>query len=206
MSRPISTLCCIENRTLCISDNNTVFSFGYSRLGSLGHEEQQVFPPKMISPLVNIKSISVGSHIVCLDNDGNVYTCGDNTMGDLGIDDKLFYTHLLQKVDILPCKEICCGLSFTICLCENGDLYSFGYNREGQLRFENNAISHNTPQKVPLLKDVEIIECGVYHVFCKTLNNEIFCWGYNKYGQLGLGNRERLEIPKYTNIMFIIIK
>ena len=33
------------------------------------------------------------------------------------------------------------------------------------------------------------------HTFCKTLNNEIFCWGYNGFGQLGLGNRDKQNIP-----------
>ena len=38
------------------------------------------------------------------------------------------------------------------------------------------------------MKDVEFIECGAYHTFCKTINNEVYCWGKNTTCQLGLGN------------------
>ena len=56
------------------------------------------------------------------------------------------------------------------------EVYSFGRNYYGQLGIGNNE-SYYSPQLISSLKDVEFIECGGDHTFCKTLNNEIFCWG-----------------------------
>ena len=86
MSRLPSFMVCSSRSTLCISDDGSVFSFGYSCHGAHGHEEFKVFPPKMIGTLTKIKSISVCEQAsVCIDNDGNVYTFGFNYHGQLGI-------------------------------------------------------------------------------------------------------------------------
>ena len=103
-----------------------------------------------------------------------------NEYGQLGIGDKdLSHTSIPQKVNLPPCKQISCGNNFTMCLSENGEVYSFGNNDYGQLGLGNNAENYNSPQLISSLKDVEFIECGGNHTFCKTLNNEIFCWGNN---------------------------
>jgi len=82
-----------------------------------------------------------------------------------------------------------------MCLNENGEVYSFGFNFGGQLGLGNNEENYNSPQIICSLKDVEFIECGGYHAFCKTLNNEIFCWGRNDRGQLGLENTDDQNTP-----------
>ena len=117
-------------------------------------------------------------------NNGNVYTFGNNGKGQLGIGadtDTLRYTHIPQKVEIPPCTKISSGDYFIICLDENELVYSFGNNDCGQLGLGNDQESFNSPQLVSSLKNVEFVECGQRHVFCKTLNNEIYCWGYNHH-------------------------
>ena len=213
--RSVSNIVCSDNFTVCINNDQNVVSFGRSYYGANGHKEDKVFPPKIISSLNHIISISVGGdHCVCLDNDGNVYTFGSNKYGKLGIDKDLSHTSIPQKVNLPPCAQISCGFNFTMCLSENGEVYSFGYNDDRQLGLgKNNTLYYqvtsllknlngrstldyyNTPQLISSLKDVEFIECGGYHTFCKTLNNEIFCWGKNDYGQLGLENRDNQNTP-----------
>merc|ERR1712000_84627 len=101
------------------SDQNVV-SFGKSYYGAHGHKEEDVFPPKIISSLNHIISISVGDgHCVCLDNDGNIYTFGGNEYGQLGIgNEDLSYTSIPQKVNIPPCTKISCGDNHAVCLNE----------------------------------------------------------------------------------------
>ena len=174
-----------------------VFSFGFSNFDEHGHEEDYIFPPKMISNLKNIKSISTGYHTVCLDNLGNVYTFGANEYGELGVGldfEALRTTHIPQKIDLPPCREISSGRYLTVCITENNELYSFGDNGYGELGLGNKD-RYNTPQLITSLKDAEFVECGYAHVFCKTLNNEIFCWGFNELGQLGLDNEDNQSIP-----------
>jgi len=183
--------------SLFVSSKGDVYSIGIHTQGAHGHEKR-VRTPTMISSLTNVISVGCGTkHSVCLDSDGNVFTFGSNYFGHLGIGvdrDTLEFTHIPQKVNLPPCKEISCGDDFTVCLSEDRFLYSFGCNINGQLGF-GNAGSYNSPHKIFSLQDVEFIECGRDHAFCKTLNNEIFCWGNNNYGQLGLGNYNIQNTP-----------
>ena len=187
--RSVSTIVCSDDFTVCINNEQNVVSFGRSDYGAHGHEEINVFPPKIISSLNHIISISVGdNHCVCLDNDGNVYTFGNNNDGQLGIgiDKDLEYTSIPQKVNLPPCAQISCGLSNNVCLSESREVYSFG-------AFASSICYY--PELIYPWKDVEFIECGGFHVFYKTLNNEIYCWGFNDYGQLGLENNTKQDAP-----------
>ena len=82
-----------------------------------------------------------------------------------------------------------------MCINESDEVYCFGYNASGQLGLGNNQESYNYPQKIESLRDVEFIECGHRFTFCKTKYNDIFCWGSNLYGQLGLGNNYTHRAP-----------
>ena len=84
--RSVSTIVCSNSFTVCINIDQNVVSFGSSCYRAHGHDEEDVFPPKIIPTLNHIISISAGiEHSVCLDNDGNVFTFGGNYNGQLGI-------------------------------------------------------------------------------------------------------------------------
>ena len=42
---------------------------------------------------------------------------------------------------------------------------------------------------------IKQIICGEYHTFAICENNKIYCWGYNSYGQLGLGDNDNRNKP-----------
>ena len=147
MNRSVTTIVG-GNVTICISGDGNLFSFGYSKYGALGHDEEFVSSPRMIPTLHKIKSISIGEqhrisghysggeHVACLDYNGNLYTFGNNHHGQLGIgapEEVLAHTHVPQKVNLPPCKHVCCGNTFVVCLTEDGELFSFGLNNRGQL-------------------------------------------------------------------------
>ena len=197
-----------SGRALSISIDGDVYSFGTSRNGSHGHDEIEVEEPKMIPNLKQIKSIALGSsHSVCLDQDGNVYTFGDNFEGALGIGidkDTLRQTFKPQKVNLPPCKDVSCGYDFTICVSVIGELYSFGENKKGQLGLGHNDENYNFPQKIEYLNDAEFVECGYSFVFCKTLNNQLFSWGSNSNGELGLGHSDEKHLPMECSLPLLL--
>ena len=200
-TRSSCNLICSRYHSVCLSKDGYVESFGYSISGTHGHEENEVFTPTRIPTLKNIQQIATSEiNITCLDYDGNVFTFGCNKYGQLGIgvdSDKLSYTYTPQKVNLPPCIQVSSGNYFTICLSEERLLYSFGINYTGELGIGyQNLKNYNTPQKITSLKEVEFIECGVdNHSFCKTLENEIYSWGGNSTGQLGLGNSRTQNSP-----------
>ena len=144
--RTSTSLISAGQHLLLLSSDATVYSYGFSRYGILGHEEESILKPTVIPLLENIKSIFLsGTHSVCLDVDGNVFTFGINIHGQLGVSIDRRSTHIPQKVNLPSCKEVSCGANFTICLSADGFVYSFGYNNYGQLGLGNNE-NYYSPQ------------------------------------------------------------
>ena len=199
-----ATLVCVEEGisegyTICISDKGDVYSCGFSSYGAHGFPARQVVAPQQITSLKNIIGISCGKrHTACLDTNGNLFTFGSNLNGQLGIgmpSAELTYTEIPQKCDLSSIRQISCGNYFTVCLTDNEELYSFGANLQGQLGLGKNEGFFHAPQLIESLNDVEFVECGGEFVFCKTFDNQVFCWGRNYSGQLGLGNTDNQNLP-----------
>merc|ERR1712227_632983 len=105
--RSVSNIVCSYDFTVCINNNQNLVSFGHSERNGHGHKEYNVFPPKIISSLNHIISISSSMyHCACLDNDGNIYTFGVNDHGQLGIGNEELPHSIPQKVNLPPCTQI----------------------------------------------------------------------------------------------------
>ena len=195
MPRTIPTLINYLDLTMCISAEGNVFSLGFSINGTHGHEETQINVPTLVPTLKKITSIALAGHVVCLDYDGNVFTFGCNEYGRLGIggdedqdNRSLLFTHVPQKINLPPCKEVACGYSFSMCLTEDGVLYSFGFNGNGQLGLGKEKEYFDTPQRIDSIQDIEFVECGSDSTVCKTTSNKIYSWGLNYLEHLGISN------------------
>ena len=208
--RTQSTMVCCGNRTVCVSNEGDVYSFGLNSYGELGNNEyEKVHPVQRISSLRNIRSICCGRHhTVCLDNEGNVFTFGRNNYGQLGVGANVETAHFTKKilkfakdslvgrlcksykplkVDLPPIKQISCGMDFTMCISEDGGLYSFGINYYGQLGNGDRSLQ-DYPKKIESLKDIDFVECGNNLTLCKTKDGDIYGWGKNDFQQLGIEN------------------
>ena len=193
-SRVVSTIIGLEQKTLSISNEGNVLIFG----SNLTEESEEIYPPRIIPSLMNIKAICCGTnHTLCLNVSGEVFTFGGNSFGELGVGKSklsLRYTSEPQKVDLPPIKQVSCGVNSSFCLSEDGILYSFGYNKYGQLGHgtEDEKIS---PKKIESLEDIEFIESGGEYTFCKTICGDCYGWGFNLFGQLGLGTANHKNRP-----------
>ena len=192
-------VCSSPGRTWLLSREGEVYLLGQQ----LGNTGELITEPKKVSYLSDIISISCGgSHIVCLDKAGNLFTFGTNYFGKLGTrKTKRFlffgdftFTRTPQKVDIPPVKQISCGSDFTMCLLEDGTLFSFGCGNNGMLG-HGDGKNYDYPKQIESLSDIEFVECGEYHTFCKTFDNSVYSWGLNNFGQLGIGETENKDTP-----------
>ena len=205
-SRVLSTIICSDDYnfgfTLSISNDKRVFVIGSHNEGAHGFKGF-VFPPRSIPSLINIVAIAgKESHTLCLDMDGNVFSFGNNYYGQLGIGKTatlVKWTNEPQRIDLPPIRQISAGCNFSICLSESDDLYSFGRNVFGQLGIGNSTACYISPQKIESIQDVDFVECGGSYALCKTLTNEIYAWGLNEDGQLGLGHCISQNAPIKTS-------
>ena len=123
---------------------------------------------------------------------GNTTTMGDN-VNEMG--DNLAFVPLGNN---RTAKKISLGLYHTCAILDNDSVKCWGYNGQGQLGIENNTNignnlwsmwgeSHST---VDLGANVSAthISSGMYHTCVITNLGDVKCWGFNAYGQLGIGN------------------
>jgi len=130
---------------------------------------------------------------------------GANSHGQLGqglLSEQLI---LPQEVDLSVCslrpetiKKIVGGAGHTLILDANGHVYSCGLNNKGQAG--NNDVEQGnvlTFQKICALEHEVVIDvcCGWDSSAAITKNGELYVWGSNRYGQLGLDPSVFPSIP-----------
>ena len=90
------------------------------------------------------------------------------------------------------------GCEHTFCVTEEGELYSFGYNYRGQLG-HGTTTAVATPTLVhgfgpSFRRRVEHVSCSYYHSVIADDRGDLFAFGRNDFGQLGLGDAtDRLD-------------
>jgi len=125
-----------EHAFVCCADK-TILSTGSNSFGQLGIGSdrlvQHAFAP--LDLRLPVVSTSCGrAHTIFATLYGEVYACGSNTSGQLGLGDfedrlELTKLHLSQTTVI----SVAAGDNHTLAVTKRGELYSFGNNSEGQL-------------------------------------------------------------------------
>ena len=89
------------------------------------------------------------------------------------------------------------GEVHSIRLGDDGNGYVWGHNYNGQLGLEHNY-DLNTPMILKSPNNYKWISfvCESYSSFGMTENREVFSWGFNYYGQLGLGHFKDQNKPQ----------
>jgi len=135
---------------------------------------------------VQIKQVScMNQHTLVVTTSGDLYGCGSNDFGQLGLGDTNIRTSFV-KVPISGVSKCATGWKHSLVLLTNGDVYATGLNLEGQLGL-GSTTNQTSFVKVSSVSGVTDISCGAYHSgIVKTLVP--YMTGRNVEGQLGLGD------------------
>ncbi|XP_031397795.1 ultraviolet-B receptor UVR8-like [Punica granatum] len=148
-----------------------------------------------------VKQIACGGrHSAVLTDSGALHTFGWGLYGQCGhgnTNDQLRPTCVSSLVGN-AIGGIAAGLWHTLCVTVDGHVYTFGGNQFGQL---GTGTEH--AETVPRLLDcpglkekhVKMVSSGARHNAVLTDDGQVFSWGWNKYGQLGLGDTIDRNIP-----------
>ncbi|KAM8822174.1 RCC1 and BTB domain-containing protein 2 isoform 1-T1 [Synchiropus picturatus] len=193
------------NEALYVTVNDEVFALGTNCSGCLGLGDlQSTIEPRRIDILCGKKIVSLsygtGPHVVVATSDGEVFAWGHNGYSQLGngttnhgLTPAVVSTNLLSK----RVTEVACGSHHTIALTTDGEVFAWGYNNSGQVGSGSTA-NQPTPRRVSSClqsKVVVNIACGQLCSMAVLDNGEIYGWGYNCNGQLGLGNNGNQQTP-----------
>jgi alpha-tubulin suppressor-like RCC1 family protein len=128
--------------------------------------------------------------------DGQLWTWGDNALGQLGTDDlPATQTGTPQLVD-LPGRVVhaAAGLEHQLALLEDGSVWAWGDNSSGQLG-DGSTTARYAPVEVASLGDVVSVAAGERHSLALRADGTVWTWGTNDYGQLGNGAGPESPVP-----------
>ena len=150
---------------------------------------------------------SCGSYFtVCLSDNGDVYSFGKNSNGELGLGHCNTESFPKQILNIPKIGFVSCGFEFTMCIDMEGNLWSFGANSYGQLGI-GNTTKQNTPQQIKNIPKVSYVSSGDNHtLFLTSEDSYLWSFGRNESGELCLGNKGNNELcPKKTQHSDVIL-
>lgn len=185
----------------------SILCFGKSdfTLGVPLPKSADVTRPKRIESLLHesVTHISASKyHSLAITKEGNVYSWGHGRSGRLGHGDEHSQPEpkLIQSLLKVKIIRIAGAEGHTLALSDRGDVFSWGSNTFGQLGHGNSEQSSKIlsyPKKVEVLKKdfVVGIAAGESHSLCFTDTGEVYAWGSNKFGQLGIRPSETSSGP-----------
>ena len=173
------------------------FVFGSNRDGQAGVAscEECLIRPTIVDSLANCAFTNIKisrRHSVVINNDGTIYNCGENDMGELGRNGK---RSIFTRVDVLETVsglDTSIGNGFWEIVGKDGSMYSWGVNSMGELgngaRDKIEKPKSNMKLADSTNSSVVAISSGSHHSIAVTKLAGIVSWGNNRKGQLGSDN------------------
>lgn len=197
-----------QYHSLFLKNDSTVWTCGSNGYGELGKgtfdPNAHPVPTKVISLTGIIAIAGAEAFSLFLKNNGTVWACGINIIGQLG-DGTASDRHApIQVSSVNNIISIAAGRHHSLFLKDDGTVWACGGNGLGQLG-DGTAIDRNTPVQVSSLSGIVAIAAGNYHsVFLKN-DGTVWACGFNTDGQLGDGTTIQRIDPVQVNTLTGII-
>eukprot|EP00656_Telonema_subtile_P052950 TRINITY_DN751_c0_g1_i8.p1 TRINITY_DN751_c0_g1~~TRINITY_DN751_c0_g1_i8.p1 ORF type:complete len:812 (+),score=168.85 TRINITY_DN751_c0_g1_i8:375-2810(+) len=148
-------------------------------------------PVRVPNLTFKVAAVAAGmGHTLCLSDIGEVWACGWNNSGQLGLGDTED-RNSLQRVEIE--QRVChcsCGAGHSVVVTTDGGVYSWGNGSTGQLGVGDWTDRH-APTEVLLAGEVALAECGEEFTIVVGRHHEVWGCGLNNAGQLGVHTAEQ---------------
>ena len=144
-------------------------------------------PTPVIGLSSGVTAIGAGSvHACALTASGSVYCWGSNSFGQLG-DGTLHDRHTSAPAFVSSATAISLGGWHTCVIVSSGDVFCWGYNGQGQLG-DGTTTDRASPTKVVGLPSAALaVSASAYHTCALMASGDVYCWGFNGFGELGDG-------------------
>ncbi|XP_058514632.1 X-linked retinitis pigmentosa GTPase regulator isoform X2 [Ochotona princeps] len=196
--RPQRPALSMEEREGLVPDSGAVFTFGKTKFA-------ENIPSKFWFKNDMPTHLSCGDeHTAIVTGNNKLYMFGSNNWGQLGLGSKTTVNKPTCVKALKPekVKYVACGRNHTLVSTEEGNVYAAGGNNDGQLGLgdteERNIfhlISYFTSQH-----KIKQLSAGSNTSAALTENGELYMWGDNSEGQIGLKNITNVCVPHQVTI------
>ncbi|KAJ5074627.1 hypothetical protein M0811_07982 [Anaeramoeba ignava] len=198
-----------------LTSNQNVYGIGDNLYAQLGLDSKTL--KKTQKPILMMKNVSRifsgnnSNHVFLLNSNQELFGCGDNQFGQLGLGEsrkdetKIQKLTKIQNIPKGKIIDIQCRFSYSIMLIENENenenpkrkLYSCGEHRLNGLGKDQNTYEFTEIKSSLFENDDNILKfsCGLDHTLILTSNSKLIGFGRNYWGQLGTGDTNAQLIP-----------
>lgn len=189
--------------TCGVTTANNGYCWGYNGNGQLGDSTTtQRLVPTAVSGGYSWSVISAGgdnynygSHACGITTAGTAYCWGYNGYNQLGDGTTTQRTTPTLVSGGYTWASISAGRLHTCAITTAQDAYCWGYNGSGQLG-DGTTTQHTFPTLISGgLKWSQIAASNNDYTCGLTTSGQMYCWGYNNYGQLGVGDTSNRSSP-----------
>lgn len=193
-----------------------VYTRGINDSGQLGLPEVQgsITDFSLVANLTNVTSIACGSKHTAAVAEGRLYVWGNNSVGQLGLGDLINRVEPVLVPDLENVTMVEASRAQTMVIA-GGRLYVVGNNIINTIQYPRYVgpdaygilgLGANFDQLpyvgifclLPNLEEVAWVSCGEYHSAAIS-KGQLYTWGDNSRGQLGLINLQDDSKILYTN-------
>lgn len=203
-----------QSHVMALLEDGSVYTWGSNFFGEIGDGapvaykpggeliEKTILTPYKVDFDKKIIAIATGRGAsYALDEDGLLYSWGDNAVGQLGIADSKVYNSSTPIRVAIPkkVKMIVSGDFHALALAQDGKLYSWGYNSsDGEISVTGTGTTEKViyePRIVSIPGEITSISAGNGQTWVITKNDGIYGWGDNSYGQIDPDLPARINTP-----------
>ncbi|PWM15037.1 MAG: hypothetical protein DBX49_05395, partial [Clostridia bacterium] len=195
-----------NSHTLALKSDGTVWAWGSNARGQLGlGNNLDTSIPVCLEALRDQQVISISAgeyHSLALTKNGEIYSWGDNALGQLGLDlissGEGGVTQPTLVTGLPKVSKISAGLDHTAALTQNGLVYTWGSNQYGKLGNGSTVTFSRKPVQVKNINKVVDISTGeganVIHAI--RYDGTIWGWGNNGFNQIEDSKVQTFNTPQ----------
>lgn len=208
---------CGQDHTLFLMRSGNVYSCGWGADGQTGLDnfDNTSEPQQVEGDIKGEKIVKVSSRADCVlavNAAGEVFGWGNSEYGQLSESEDATTQisvprHLKITKGLGKIVDVAAGGSVCMALNDEGDVFTWGY---GILGFGPNVEQSSQPRQIPpplfgrtdfhMDSKVVSISSGVFHMGAVNSEGDLFMWGKNRFGCLGLGHKKDQYFPFKTAV------
>ncbi len=192
------------HHVLALDTSNKLWAWGFNASGQLGigSVATNKYTPTQVGTSTWSAIASGDFFSLGVRSDGTLWVWGQNVSGIFGNGSAptlgtMYSTTPVQVGTASDWRSVSAGSGHVLAIKTDGTLWAWGNNQNGALGLGSAITLQYSPARVGSRSDWAMVAAGSNHSVAITTSGQLFVWGSNTLGQLGLGGESNTS-PIYT--------